>query len=364
MNPRTVVYVALVGALGVLSACSRPQETPEPVRAVKIMTVGASQLTAASEFAGEIRARTESRLGFRVPGKLLERKVETGQRVRAGQLLAQIDPQDLQLAVQAAQAAVASAQSQRDLALADFRRYEALRAQNFISSAELERRAATLAAAEAALTQARSQYAAQSNQAGYARLLATTAGVVTGVEAEPGQVLAAGQTVLRLAHDGPREAVFSVPEQWVKGFRPGLALMATVSSSGQTVKGQVREVAASADPVTRTFQIRLALPASMELPLGVTVNVQAPAIQAPTAQALKLPTTALWQQGEGTAVWLFDEAAMTVQPQPVQVQAVDGQEVVIASGLRAGQKVVVAGVHVLAPGQKVTVYNPPAQAVR
>ena len=354
--------LVLAVAIATLSGCSRQEPPQEPVRAVKLVTVGSSALAPSQEYAGEVRARIESRLGFRVPGKLVQRAVEAGQRVQAGQLLAQIDPQDYQLAAQAAQAAVVAAQSQRDVALADFKRYEALRAQNFISGAELERRQAALQAAQSALTQAQSQFAAQGNQASYARLLATASGVVTGVEAEVGQVVSAGQPVVRLAHDGPRDAVFSVPEQSVAAFKVGQTLQATLMASGQRLQGRVREVGASADPLTRTFAVKLALDASQDLPLGGTVNVLAPKGAGGPVQVLKLPTSALRQEGSGTAVWLLDEGSMSVKSQAVQVQTVDGQEAVIAGGLTAGQKVVAAGVHVLSPGQKVTIYSTPLKA--
>lgn len=357
--------VRVVVAAGVLAlvACSRPAPVQEPVRSVKLLTVGATAVSGQSEYAGDIRARVESRLGFRVAGKLVQRQAETGQRVQAGQVLAQIDPQDYQLAAQAAQAQLSAAQTQRDLAQAELRRFEGLRAQNFISSVELERREAAFKAADATLAQARAQAQAQSNQAGYARLLATTGAVVTGVEAEVGQVVSAGQPVVRLAHDGPRDAVFAVPEQAVMAFKPGQTLQAVLSSTGQTVQGRVREVGASADPVTRTFTIKLALASSDKLPLGATVNVQAGTLQGAPAPAIQLPTSALRQQGAGSAVWVLDEAAMVVRSQPVQVGAVAGNQVVITSGLQAGQKVVTAGVHVLSDGQKVTVYvDPTAQA--
>ena len=348
-----------VGVLA-LAACSRQAPVEEPIRAVKLLTVGASDLNARAEYAAEIRARVESRLGFRVAGKLTQRQAEAGQRVQAGQVLAQIDPQDYQLAAQAAQAQLAAAQTQRDLSLAELRRFEGLRAQNFISSVELERREAAFKAADATLAQARAQAQAQSNQAAYAQLQATTHGVVTGVEAEVGQVVSAGQPVVRLAHDGPRDAVFAVPEQDVMAFKPGQAMQAVLSSTGQVVKGRVREVGASADPVTRTFTVKLALDASDKLPLGATVNVQAGSLKGSATAAIKLPTSALRQEGAGTAVWVLDEASMTVRSQPVQVGTVDGNQVVIAEGLQPGQKVVAAGVHVLTAGQKVSVYVDPA----
>jgi RND family efflux transporter MFP subunit len=353
---------ALVAASAFLSACSRQEAPPEPVRAVKVVAVGEQALQQSTVYAGEVRARVESRLGFRVAGKLTQRAVDAGQRVSTGQLLAAMDPQDYQLSAQAAQAQLLAAQTQRDVALADYKRYESLRAQGFISGAELERREASLKAVDASLVQARSQSQAQLNQVGYARLQATAAGVVTGLEAEVGQVLAAGQPVLRLAHDGPRDAVFNVPEQSVLAFKVGMPMQAQLAGSSDTLKGQVREVGASADPVTRTFTVKLALQASERLPLGATVNVQLPGQLAAAPQAILLPTSALRQEGEGTAVWVLDDANMTVQLQKVTLGPVQAQQVAIASGLKPGQKVVVAGVHVLSPGQKVTLYKPVGDA--
>ena len=290
-------------------------------------------------------------------GKLVQRSVEQGQRVAAGQMLAQMDAQDYQLAAQAALAQVSAAQSQRDLAAAEFKRFEALKAQNFISAAELERREATLKAADAALNQAKALAQAQGNQAAYARLTASHAGVITAVEAEVGQVVSAGQPVLRLAHDGPRDAVFAVSEQMAMALKVGQPMQATLASTGQPLQGKVRELAASADPVTRTYAVKLALDASERLPLGATVHVKAAGLPGSQSEVIKLPTSALQQQGQGTVVWLLDEASMTVNTRPVQLGRVDGNEVVISSGLQAGQKVVSAGVHVLSPGQKVTVYG-------
>lgn len=348
---------AVAACVTTLVACSKTEAPKEPLRAVKILTVVGGDLNVQGEYSAEVRARVESRLGFRVGGKLVQRSVEQGQRVSAGQLLAQIDAQDYQLAAQAALAQVSAAQSQRDLALADFKRFEALKAQNFISGAELERRDASLQAADAALNQAKAQAQAQSNQATYARLMASHAGVITAVEAEVGQVLSAGQPVLRLAHDGPRDAVFAVSEQMAVALKVGQTMQATLASTGQTLQGKVRELAASADPITRTYAVKLALNASDRLPLGATVNVLAAQLPGSQSAVIKLPTSALRQEGPGTVVWLLDEASMTVNTQPVQVGPVDGNEVVITSGLKPGQKVVSAGVHVLSPGQKVTVYG-------
>jgi multidrug efflux system membrane fusion protein len=354
---RLLSLVALSAAMA-LGACSGKKESPEPIRAVKLITVGASDLNVQGEYAAEIKARVESRLGFRVGGKILVRQAEAGQRVQAGQVLAEVDVQDYALGAQAAQAQVIGARSQRDLAAADYKRYEALLAQNFISAAELERRSATLKAAQASLDQALAQAQTQSNQAGYAKLMATTSGVITGVEAEPGQVVSAGQPVVRFAQDGPRDAVFAVPEHVVGRLKLGQKMTASLSSGNQTVQGQVREIGASADPVTRTFTVKLGLEKSEALPLGITLNVHAPHLAGSQPNVIKVPTSALRQEGQQSAVWVFDAASSTVTSQMVQVATADGNEVVIASGLKPGQQIVSAGVHVLSPGQKVTVYNP------
>jgi len=341
-----------------LAACSRPAPTPEPLRAVKLLTVGASALQAQQEYAGEVRARTESRLGFRVAGKIVQRQAELGAHVRPGELLAQLDPQDYQLAAQAAQAQVTAAQTQQELAAADYQRYARLQTQNFISGAELERREATLKAAQATLAQARAQASAQGNQTGYTRLLSDVAGIITSIDAEPGQVVAAGAPVLRIAQDGPRDVVFAVPEDKVASVRTGQAVQVRSWTQGALLSGRVREVAASADSVTRTYTIKVALEGANPLPLGATAYVLPQSLGRAGQAAVTLPTTALLQQGDGTAVWVYDPATSTVRAQKIEVATADGNAAVVASGLTPGMQVVATGVHVLSPGQKVTVYQP------
>ena len=355
--------LALGGSLVLLGACSRPAPVAEPVRAVKVVTVGVDTLDPKASYAAEIRARIESRLGFRVAGKIVSRRVEVGQRVQAGQLLAEIDAQDYRLSQEAAKAQLQSAQTQLDLAAADFRRYKALRDQSFISDAELERRDATVKAAQAQVDQARAQLNVQGHQADYTRLVVDHAGVVTAIEAEVGQVVAAGTPVIRVAQDGPRDVVFALPEDQVSSVKPGQVLQAQAWGDREVWKASVREVAASADPMTRTYIVKLALPATAQPALGSTATVQL-AQSATKVPAIRLPTSALRQEGQGSAVWLLDPSAMTVSLQPVQLGPVVGSDVVIASGLQAGQQVVVTGVHVLTSGQKVTVFKPVVDATR
>ena len=355
------LHALLLAGLAVLAACSKPEPAPAPVRAVRTLTVAPQSAGGVQEYAGEVRARTESRLGFRVGGKIVRRDADLGDNVKAGQLLAQLDPQDLRLGQEAAKAALSAAQVNHDQAAADFKRFKELRDQGFISSAELERRETALKAALAQLEQARAQSSVQGNQAAYASLLADAKGAITAVEAEPGMVVAAGTPVLRLAHDGPRDVVFAVPEDKLARVPAGSTVTVRPWSGGAALSGTVREVAASADPVTRTFPVKVTLPASGgadALPLGATVYV-VPQPMAPQATGvIKLPTSALRQEGRGSAVWVLDPATLTVRSQPVQIATADGNEVVIASGLQPGQQVVSTGVHVLSPGQKVTIYKP------
>jgi RND family efflux transporter MFP subunit len=347
----------VLGCAMLLAACSRPAPPEEPVRAVKVMTVGMDAFGGGYEFAGEVKAHVESRLGFRVGGKIIRRQVDLGQRVKAGQVLAQLDPQDYKLAADAARSQVAAAATQRDLAAADYKRYKELRDQNFISGAEFERRDTALKAAQAQLEQAQSQLAVQGNQANYAVLLADVSGVVTAVDAEAGQVVAAGTPVLRIAADGVRDVVFAVPEDKVAAIKVGTPVKVRVWAQNTELGGKVREVAASADPVTRTYTVKVALDTQAPPVLGSTVYVQPQGLGASGAQVIKLPTTALRQDGKASAVWVLDQASMTVRSQPVQVATADGNEAVIAAGLQPGMQVVSAGVHVLSPGQKVTIYQ-------
>jgi len=351
-------YTGSLGAAALLlAACTPAAPPPEPVRAVKLVTVGVGALQARQDYSGEVRARTESRLGFRVAGKIVQRQAELGQRVRAGQVLAQLDPQDYQLAAAAAQAQVSAAQTQHDLAAADFQRFAALKAQNFISGAELDRREASLKAARATLAQARAQASAQGNQTGYTRLVADVDGVVTGVDAEVGQVVGAGSPVLRIAQDGARDVVFAVPEDKVARLKVGQAVAVRSWSGGETLQGQVREVAASADPVTRTFAVKASIEAAQAPPLGATVHVTPAALSLAGLPAIKLPTTALRQEGATTAVWVYEPETGTVRSQAVRVVTADGNEAVITDGLVPGMQVVSTGVHVLTPGQKVGIYE-------
>ena len=361
MRPTVSIVLWVALALG---ACSKTEPAPDPVRAVRTMTVGLDAAGGSYEYAAEVRARTESRLGFRVGGKIVRRDADLGDSVKRGQVLAKLDPQDLKLGQDAARAAMVAAQANHDQSAADYKRYKELRDQGFISSAELERRDTTLKASQAQLDQAKAQSSVQGNQAGYAVLAADASGIITGVDADPGTVVAAGAPVLRLAHDGPRDVVFSVPEDkagLIKALsaQPGSFKVRLWGASGELLSAKLREIAASTDPVTRTFLVKadLGAAASASVRLGQTATV---VVELPkTTGVVKLPLSALKEEQGRSVVWVVDKASMTVKPQPVQVAGADGNEAVISAGLNAGQTVVTAGVHVLNPGQTVKFYVDP-----
>ncbi len=358
---RTVLVLSL---LSLLAACSRQTVEAEPVRAVRTQTVSTGSAGGTHEYAAEIRARSETRLGFRVTGKLTQRQAEVGRAVKAGQVLAQLDPEDMRQGQEAARAAMAAAEANHDLVATEFRRYKELRDQGFISGLELERRAMALKSAQAQLDQARAQATVQRNMAQYTTLVASGAGVVTGVDAEVGTVLAAGAPVVRLAMDGPRDAVFAVPEDAVAGLNKLLgkadALHVRLWGGAGVLKATLRELAASADPMTRTFQAKADL-GGAGVQLGQTATVL---IDMPRAEGVvKLPLSAITRQQDKTAVWVVDKSTMRVRHVPVVVAGADGNDVVVSSGLTPGLDVVTAGVHALTPGQKVTFFNPVLPAV-
>jgi RND family efflux transporter MFP subunit len=348
-----------------LVACSPPPAPPEPVRAVRTMTVGLSQPGGSVEYAAEVRARTESRLGFRVAGKIASRSANLGDSVRAGQVLAQLDPADLRLSLEAAQSALTAAQANYEFSVAELRRFRELKDQGFISGWELERRETALASARAQLEQAKVQTRAQGNQARYTNLVADASGVITAIEAEPGAVVSSGTPVVRLAQDGARDVVFNVPEDRVSDLRALLGKAGAVqvflwSDRATPIAATVREVAASADPVTRTFVVKADV-GRAALRLGQTATVRVAAASVGGAM-VRLPLAAIVEQHGQGAVWVLDRDSMTVKPQPVQVAGADGNDVWVAAGLAEGQVVVTAGTHVLLPGQKVRLYQDPKAA--
>lgn len=336
-----------------LAGCSKPVEKAEEIRPVRVMQLGAENADLVAEFSGDVHARIESRLGFRVGGKIVSRKVDVGTTVRRGQVLMQLDPQDLQLAQAQANAGLRAAQSNRDLAKAELARYQGLREKNFVSQAVLEQKDATFKATQASVDQAQAAYRGQSNQAGYTTLVADADGVVTTVDAEIGQVVAAGTPVVRVAQAGEKEVVIGIPEDKVDALRSIADIQVRIwANPKELIKGRLRELSPVADPATRTYNARVAIdnvPASVKL--GMTAYVRFVA-KNPEAMA-KVPLTALFHEKSTTSVWVVEGGA--VKRVPVQIAGSSGDDVLLSGAISAGQQIVTAGVNLLKSGQKVSI---------
>ncbi|MFD2367376.1 efflux RND transporter periplasmic adaptor subunit [Pseudoduganella sp. GCM10020061] len=349
---RPGAMLALVAA-ALAAGCAKEAPKTEDIRPVRAITIASGDVAHASEFSGEVRARIESRLGFRVGGKITERKVDVGAPVRRGQVLMQLDPQDLRLAASQAGAALEAARTNRDLAQAELKRYTELRSQNFVSQAVLDARRAAFQSAEANLRAAQAAFRGQSNQAGYTSLVSDIDGVVTAVEAEAGQVVSPGTPVVRVAKAGEKEVVIGVPENRVQSLRDVARVSVRLwAHPGQQFGGRIREISPVADPLTRTYAVRVALPdAPAFVQLGMTASVQF--YDRAAGNQIKLPLSALFQDHGKSAVWVVEKGAVRLVP--VEVAGASGNELVVTSGLQPGQTVVTAGVHQLKAGQKVKV---------
>ncbi len=349
----TFVPAALVSA-GLLAACSDATEKkPDEVRPVRVITIGVSAEPNTVSYAAEVRPRHEVRLSFRVGGKIVERLVEVGSKVRAGQPVARLDAADLTLSAASAKAQAASLETERNLAAADLARYRELREKNFISQAEFDRRASTLEAAAAKLDAAQAVFRQSANQAGYALLVADSAGVITAIEAEAGQVVTAGQTVARLARKGEVEAAFAVPEAQRSLVQNATDLMLTLNAApGKQWKAKLRELSPAADPVSRTYAVRATIAgADEDIELGMSARVAVTAAGA--APKLEVPVAALYSRGDQPQVFVVNDGM--VQARQVKTAGIAGERVVIESGLKPGDVVVAAGAALLRPGQHVRI---------
>ena len=335
-----------------LVACSKPAEKTEDIRPVRVITAALEGAELQTEFSGEIRAKVESRLGFRVPGKIIARKVDVGTVVKRGQVLMQLDPQDLLLGQAQAKAGLMAAESNRDLAKAEYKRYQELREKNFVAQAVLDAKETAYKAAQASYEQAKAGLSNQSNQTSYSTLVSDVDGVVTGIDAEIGQVVAAGAPVVRVAKAGELDMVIGIPEDRINSIRQMKDVNVRLwANKNEVIVAKLRELSPIADPVTRTFTAKLALPANPNVKLGMTANASF-GMKNPHAM-IRLPLTALFQDKAASSVWVVENCAVRLVP--VQVGATVDEDVLIASGLTPGQSVVTAGVNLLKPGQKVTV---------
>ena len=347
--------------LALLAGCDRQEPPPPPdVRPVRAEQVAAGDRATPARYAGEVRARHETALAFRVGGRVNARLVEVGTAVQAGRAIATLDPQDYALAVQAVEAQLAAAEADAALARQDLQRFVALRAQNFISQAELDRRRAVADAAQARVDQLRAEAARQRNQQAYTRLTAPHAGVVTAIDFEAGQVVAAGQPLAQLARRGELEVRIDVPENALDELRTAKSLTVRLwSLPERAYAGRLRELSPMADAATRTYSARVSLAKPDDaVKLGMTATVEA---GREAASGLSVAQSALFRVNGRPQVWVVDRQTGKVAARGVELGALAGERAVIASGLAAGEWVVTAGVHKLAPGQAVRLVEPRAR---
>lgn len=350
-------FLLLIPVVAMISACTvaePPAALPKVVRTLKVgagalhdgnSPSGAVNTATMRSYSGEVRARIETVLAFRVAGKMVARLVDVGAQVKPGQTLARLDAADTTL--QAVQA-----DAQRSLAEADAKRFRDLKAKNFVSQSALDAKETTLKAVSA-------QAALANNQKSYTSLSSNRAGVIGQVLAEPGQVVSAGQPVFRLAPDGDREIAIALPESEVTGFKLGqfaeVSFWAAQGASQNPLAGSLREISPVADPVTRTYAARIRLKdADPLLPLGMSATVRFPPAASGGAgvSALLVPLTAIFQKDDQPAVWKVG-ADNTVSLQAIKVAAFTERGAVVVDGLAGGELIVAAGVNLLSVGEKV-----------
>jgi RND family efflux transporter MFP subunit len=344
---------AAIALLPLLSACQdlTASAALTPERPVQVQRVSLEGQQATREFVGVVRARYETDLAFRVAGKIVAREVNVGDRVHAGDVVARLDSEDLKLQVQSAEAELAAASSSLAQAAADWERYTTLKARGYASIAEFDRKKAAKDEADGRLERARRTLDIARNQLAYAELKADADGVITATLAEPGQVVAIGQAVARLAHRGEKEAVVALPETWLAEARRSKSTDRLWSDPDRRFPAQLRELSPQADAATRTFAARFTiLDADDSVALGMTATVVlARNGEAPIA---KLPLGAVINRGTGPLVYVVDDSKTLVR-RPVTISSVTEDAVIVTAGLSEGDQVVTLGVHKLDPGTKV-----------
>jgi membrane fusion protein, multidrug efflux system len=357
----SLVISSLVISILSFTGCSKPapaakQEAPRPVRAMVVGEATQAALSMSSlSLPGEIRPRIESRLGFRVGGKLMQRLLNVGEAVKAGQVIARLDPQDAAPGLASAQAQLEGARTEVKIAQIELKRVADLVEKNFVSKAQLDRQQATadaaasrLNAAEAALKQAR-------NAIDFQTLVADVDGIVTGVEAEVGQVLAAGTPVYRVARRSEKELLINVPETELAASRTVNQWQVILPALNRELQGKLREVTPLADPASRTYAMRLTLNGNLDgVEMGMTANAMARRGGSTPSNLIALPLGAIFSKDGKPKVWIVD-ASGAVSLVAVEIESMNEEQVFVRSGLSSGQKVVTAGANLLKLGQVVRV---------
>lgn len=351
---------AVAMSLILLAGCSR--KAPEADAAVPVIAqpVKAADGAVSDRFPGEVHARYETPLSFRVAGQLTARYVDPGERVKQGQALAQLDPADSARQLASAKAALEAAEHRLVFAIQQRDRDDAQFKQNLISQLQWQQTQDNYASALGGRDQAKQQYELAQNQSHYTTLMADHDGVITSRQAEVGQVLAAGQQVFGFAQSGEREVYVDVSESRVGDITIGQAATLSLPAlPGRSFTARVREIAPAADATSRTYLVKLSVDhADGSLQLGMTADV---ALQGskPAGAAVTIPATALFHQGEHPAVWVVNPGDSTLNLRPVTVARYGERDVLVGEGLKAGERIVMQGVHTVTAGEKVTPIAPP-----
>ncbi|VVE06753.1 RND family efflux transporter MFP subunit [Pandoraea communis] len=357
MFSRRLTTSALACALPLaLVACSEkaPSDPRTEVPLVRTAIVHRA-VPASRSFTGAVAARVQSDLGFRVSGKVLERLVDAGQTVKRGQLLMRLDPIDLKLAARARQEAVTAARARAQQTAQDEERYRDLRGTGAISASAYDQAKAAADAARAQLSAAQADADVARNATSYAELLADGDGVVMETLAEPGQVVSAGQPVVRLAHAGRREAMIQLPET----LRPAIGSVAQATlfgNSGVSVPATLRQLSDTADPRTRTFEARYVLQGALaDAPLGATVTIEMPDARVALQGGMQVPIGAVLDAGKGPGVWVVNGKPARVAWQRVTVLHLDDDSARVSGTLKQGDRVIALGAQLLHEGEQVRV---------
>ena len=341
---------ATVAASLLTVGCNEQVVAPKPP-VVKVQQVKFSDTANEENYSGVVRGRYETNLSFQVGGKIISRNVQTGSLVNAGEILMTLDPKDVVEQSNSAEAQVASTFAQLKLAKANLDRYTELFKSEAIAAAVLDQYKTQFDAAQAAYDAAVAQAQQTRNALDYTHLTADADGIISAVNAEVGQVVAARQTVLTLVQTGEFEVVVNVPENKISAMQIGQRATITFWATGDAVSGNVREISPMADPASRTFAVKISLPelpSQTKIQLGMTASVSMP--PKISTNAIILPLSAIYQTGDDAQVWLVDGGKVSLKK--VSVTAFDENSVRV-SGLTSGDTVVVAGVHKLRDGQEV-----------
>lgn len=359
--PRKKLYYILVTAvvgLGIMSIGfgklhNHPQAGGEDIPLVRTAVIGAVDAPQSYLYSGEVRGRYESQLAFQVTGKIIKRNVELGSTVKAGDVLMQLDPRDLQQMVNSTSAQLYSAESQLKLAENNLHRYQQLYAQNAISRAQLDQYENAYEVAQAAVQQAAAQYTQGTNQLDYSLLYADKDGVISAITAEAGQVVSAGQTVVTVVQNSEREVEISVSENRIEEIRNANQLTVTFWALPEVIlEGKVREIAPMADATTRTYKVRISLINSPpEIKLGMTAVVSLAGTSSPNHSVTMVPLSAIYQTNDKPYVWVINDQVATLRQ--VQIGIFGNTQVQIVAGLNPGDTIITAGVHKLREGQTV-----------